>query len=69
VGIQVRFRPLERAAFFGRLAEKQLKNVIHVFVGAAGNAAIRLPIAVVSGGSFAYGSYPRRSKFSRALRM
>jgi peptide/nickel transport system substrate-binding protein len=58
VGIHVRLRPLERAAFFGGLAEKQLKNVIHVFVGAVGNAAIRLQIAVVSGGSLAYGSYP-----------
>jgi peptide/nickel transport system substrate-binding protein len=31
VGIRTQLRPLERAAFFGALAEKKLKNLIYVF--------------------------------------
>jgi peptide/nickel transport system substrate-binding protein len=58
VGIRTKLRPLERAAFFGGLAEKKLRNLIYVFTGDFGNAATRLEGTVVSGGIWTYGSYP-----------
>ena len=58
VGIRLRLRPLERAAFFKSLSEKKLKNIIHVFSGDFGNAASRLEAFAVSGGTYAYGGYP-----------
>lgn len=58
VGIRLRLRPLERAAFFKGVAEKKLRNVVHVFSGTAGNAAHRMEAFVVSGGTYVYGSYP-----------
>jgi peptide/nickel transport system substrate-binding protein len=58
VGIALKIRPLERAAFFKGFSEKKLKNVIHVFGGVFGNAATRLEAFVVSGGTYAYGAYP-----------
>jgi peptide/nickel transport system substrate-binding protein len=58
VGIRLRLRPLERAAFFKSLSEKQLKNIIHVFSGDFGNAASRLEAFAVSGGTYTYGGYP-----------
>jgi peptide/nickel transport system substrate-binding protein len=58
VGIRVRLRPLERAAFFSAYSEKKLKNVIQGASGAFGNAATRLDAFVVTGGTYVYGSYP-----------
>jgi peptide/nickel transport system substrate-binding protein len=58
VGIRVRLRPLERAAFFSAYSEKKLKNIIQGASGAFGNAATRLEAFVVTGGSYVYGSYP-----------
>jgi peptide/nickel transport system substrate-binding protein len=58
VGIRVRVRPLERAAFFKGYQEKKLKNLLYSLSGAFGNAAIRLENFVVAGGPYAYGSYP-----------
>ncbi len=58
VGIRVRMRPLERAAFFSSYSQKKLKNVIQGASGAFGNAATRLAAFVVKGGAYAYGSYP-----------
>jgi peptide/nickel transport system substrate-binding protein len=58
IGIRVHLRPLERAAFFKSYAEKKLKNVIQGGSGAFGNAATRLEILAVKGGTYAYGSYP-----------
>jgi len=40
------------------LAEKKLKNIVHVFAAAFGNAATRLEGVAVSGGTYAYGGYP-----------
>jgi peptide/nickel transport system substrate-binding protein len=57
-GIRLKLRPLERAAFFKSLSEKKLKNIVHVFSGDFGNAASRLEAFAVSGGTYAYGSYP-----------
>ena len=58
VGIRVKLRPLERAAFFKGYAEKKLKNIIQGASGAFGNAATRLEAFVVKGGAYVYGSYP-----------
>jgi peptide/nickel transport system substrate-binding protein len=58
VGIRVHMRPLERAAFFKGYAEKKFKNVIQGGSGAFGNAATRLEILAVKGGTYAYGNYP-----------
>jgi len=58
VGIRVKLRPLERAAFFKAYGEKSLKNIIQGGSGAFGNAATRLEAFVVKGGSYVYGSYP-----------
>ena len=58
MGIGLKLRPLERAAFFKGFAEKKFKNVVHVFGGVFGNAATRLEAFVVSGGTYVYGGYP-----------
>ena len=58
VGIRVRLRPLERAAFFSAYSEKKLKNIVQGASGAFGNAATRAEAFVVKGGAYAYGSYP-----------
>ena len=58
VGIRVRLRPLERAAFFKSYGEKKLKNVVQGASGAFGNAATRLEAFVVTGGTYVYGTYP-----------
>ena len=58
IGIRVKMRPLERAAFFSAYGEKKLKNMIQGASGAFGNAATRLEAFVVRGGAYVYGSYP-----------
>ena len=57
VGIRVKLRPLERAAFFKGYSEKSFKNLIQGSSGAFGNAATRFEAFVVKGGAYAYGSY------------
>ena len=57
-GIKMHLRPLERAAFFKGYAEKKFKNIVQGGSGAFGNAATRLEILAVKGGTYAYGSYP-----------
>jgi peptide/nickel transport system substrate-binding protein len=58
VGIRVKLRPLERAAFIAQNRDKKLKNIIQMGSGAAGNAATRLDAFVTAGGTFTYGTYP-----------
>jgi peptide/nickel transport system substrate-binding protein len=58
VGIRATLRPLERAAFFKSYAEKKFKNLSYTASGAFGNAATRLEVFVVAGGTYVYGSYP-----------
>jgi peptide/nickel transport system substrate-binding protein len=58
VGIRMKLRPIERAAFIKGYAEKTFKNVILAGPGAFGNAATRYAAYVVKGGPFVYGSYP-----------
>jgi peptide/nickel transport system substrate-binding protein len=58
VGIRMKMRPLERAAFINGYVEKKFRNLLQFGPGAYGNAVTRLEMAAVKGGSFAYGSYP-----------
>jgi peptide/nickel transport system substrate-binding protein len=58
VGIRIKLRPMERAAYIKAFAEKQYKNVVQAGPAAFGNAATRLETHAVKGGTFAYGSYP-----------
>ncbi len=58
VGIRLRLRLLERAAFLKQFGDKTLKNVILAGSGSPGNAATRLEQYAVTGGLYAYGSYP-----------
>ena len=58
VGIRLRLRPMERAAFFKEYGEKKLRGVIFSGSGAPGNAPTRLEQYAISGGRYAYGSYP-----------
>ncbi len=58
VGIQVKLRPLERAAFFKAYSEKKLKNIVQGASGAFGNCATRAEAFVVKGGTYVYGNYP-----------
>lgn len=58
VGIRMRMRPIERAAFIKGYSEKKYRNIIQGGSGAFGNAATRLEAFVVKGGAYVYGSYP-----------
>ena len=58
VGIRVKLRPLERAAFFEGYGNKKFKNLIMSGSGAFGNAATRLEAYAVKGGTYAHGNYP-----------
>src|SRR5216683_1146996 len=58
VGIRVKLRPIERAAFNTGYAEKKYRNIIQGGSGAFGNAATRMETFVVKGGVYVYGSYP-----------
>jgi peptide/nickel transport system substrate-binding protein len=58
VGIRATLRPLERAAFFKSYADKKFKNLSYTASGAFGNAATRLEVFAVAGGTYVYGSYP-----------
>ena len=58
IGITVKVRPLERAAFFSQFKEKKLRNLVQSGSGAAGNAATRIEAFVAADGLYSYGSYP-----------
>ena len=58
VGIRIKVRPLERAAFFKEFGEKKLKYVVLSGSGAPGNAPTRFEAYAVTGGRYVYGSYP-----------
>src|SRR5216684_2755280 len=57
VGIRVKLRPLERAAFFKGYAEKKYRGLIQGGSGVFGNAATRIEAFVASGGTYVYGGY------------
>jgi peptide/nickel transport system substrate-binding protein len=58
VGIKVRLRTMERAAFYSALASKKLKGLCVCINAVYGNAASRIAQTVPSDGAFAYGGYP-----------
>ena len=58
VGIRVKMRPMERAAFYAAWREKKLHGVFMTAVGNSGNAASRVAEFINSKGSYAYGGYP-----------
>jgi peptide/nickel transport system substrate-binding protein len=58
VGIRVKLRTMERAAFLAAWREKKLRGLFLTSAGAAGNAATRVKTFIDSRGDYAYGGYP-----------
>lgn len=58
VGIHARLRPLERVAFLKYVQEKKATHLLQVASSSFGNAVTRIERHMVSGGDFAFGSYP-----------
>jgi peptide/nickel transport system substrate-binding protein len=58
VGIKLKVRPLERAAFVTAHQEKKLRNLVRQASAAFGNASTRVEAFVMSKGMFAYGGHP-----------
>jgi peptide/nickel transport system substrate-binding protein len=58
VGIKVKLRTMERAAFQSARLAKQLRGLCVCHSNRYGNAATRIEESVVSTGTFAYGGYP-----------
>jgi peptide/nickel transport system substrate-binding protein len=58
VGIRLRIRPMERAAFYAAWHEKKIRGVFLTAVGNSGNAASRVESFIQSKGAYAYGGYP-----------
>jgi peptide/nickel transport system substrate-binding protein len=58
VGIRVRLRAMERAAFYASWREKKLRGLFMTAVGNSGNAASRVETFMQSKGAYAYGGHP-----------
>jgi peptide/nickel transport system substrate-binding protein len=58
VGIKLKVRPMERAAFVTAHQEKKLRNLVRQASAAFGNASTRVEAFVQSRGMFAYGGHP-----------
>jgi len=58
VGIRLKIRTMERAAFLAAWREKKLRGLFFTAVGNSGNAASRVEAFIYSKGSYAYGGYP-----------
>ena len=58
VGIKLKMRTMERAAFFSALLAKKLQGVCFCAIALYGNAATRMSEHVPSTGAYAYGGYP-----------
>jgi peptide/nickel transport system substrate-binding protein len=58
VGIRVKLRPMERAAFYKADVEKKLRHLVRAGSAAAGNAATRIEAFVLKDGIRSYGGYP-----------
>jgi len=58
VGIRVRIRTMERAAFYTAWREKKLRGLFMAAAGNSGNAASRVAEFISSRGAYAYGGYP-----------
>lgn len=57
VGIRVKMRPMERAAFYAAWREKKLRGIFLTAAGNSGNAASRVEAFIYSKGPYAYGGY------------
>jgi peptide/nickel transport system substrate-binding protein len=69
VGIRVKIRTMERAAFFSSWPQGKLKGMVFGGLGPAGNAATRLAILAVKGGPYAAGVLPEvQDLFERQAR-
>ena len=58
VGIRLKIRTMERAAFLSAWREGKLKGLVFGGIGPAGNAATRLQVMAVKGGAYAAGVLP-----------
>jgi peptide/nickel transport system substrate-binding protein len=58
VGIRMKLRTMERAAFYSALGSKKLKGVCFCSTSISGNASTRISEIVPTTGSYAYGGYP-----------
>ena len=58
VGIRVKLKQMERAAFYAQWREKKLRGLVLTAVGNSGNAASRVESFIQSKGAYAYGGYP-----------
>ena len=58
VGIRVKMRPMDRAAFYTAWREKKLRGLVLTAAGASGNAATRVETFIYSKGAYAYGGHP-----------
>ena len=58
VGIKLRMRPMERAAYFSTIQSKKAKGVCVCSSALYGNAASRMSELYPSEGAYAYGGYP-----------
>jgi peptide/nickel transport system substrate-binding protein len=58
VGIRLKMRPMERAAYFSAVASKKLRGVCVCTSALYGNAASRMSEIIPSDGAYAYGGYP-----------
>ena len=58
VGIRLKIRTMERAAFYSAWGDKKLRGLFLVAAGNSGNAASRVEAFMYSKGSYAYGGYP-----------
>ncbi len=58
VGIRMRLRTMERAAFLGAFQGKKLKGVCFCTIAIFGNASTRMSENVPSSGTYAYGGWP-----------
>jgi len=58
VGIRMKMRPMERAAYFAALSGKKLRGVCVCTSALYGNAASRISEIFPSDGAWAYGGYP-----------
>jgi peptide/nickel transport system substrate-binding protein len=58
VGIRMKMRPMERAAYLSLIASKKAKGVCVCSSALYGNAASRISEVIPSDGAYAYGGYP-----------
>jgi peptide/nickel transport system substrate-binding protein len=58
VGIRMKMRPMERAAYYTALGTKKLKGVCVCTSALYGNAASRMSEVIPTDGTYAYGGYP-----------